>query len=176
MLRRVILMLTLAAITAALVALGAGGAPAAVNTTSDGQTIDCAQQKAKVCKGTGGNDLIYGSQGNDDINPFGGHDTVYAYGGNDSVRHSYGNDTIWGGTGADTLRGGFDLDTIYGNEPTTDPTTGETADLSDSAHDLIDCAFIASRGNTGDDRGFGAEEEAPARDDTVVDCSNRDDQ
>jgi Ca2+-binding RTX toxin-like protein len=176
MLRRVILMLTLTAITAALVALGAGGAPAAVNTTSDGETIYCAQQKAKVCKGTDGNDLIYGSQGNDDINPFGGHDTVYAYGGNDSVRHSYGNDTIWGGTGADTLRGGFDLDTIYGNEPTTDPTTGETADLSDSAHDLIDCAFLASRGNTGDDRGFGAEEEAPARDDTVVDCSNRDDQ
>jgi Ca2+-binding RTX toxin-like protein len=171
-------MLTLAAITAAaLVALGAGGAPAAVNTTSDGQTtIDCAQQKAKVCKGTSGNDLIYGSQGNDDINPFGGDDKVYANGGADSVRHSYGNDTIWGGTGADTLRGGFDLDTIYGNEPTTDPTSGETGDLSDGAHDLIDCAFLDSRGNTGDDMGFGAEEQAPVRDDTVVDCSNRDDQ
>ena len=171
MLRRVILMLTLAAITAALVALGAGGAPAAVNTTSDGQTINCAQQKAKVCKGTSGNDLIYGSQGNDDINPFGGDDKVYANGGDDSVRHSYGNDTIWGGTGADTLRGGFDLDTIYGDEPTTLPT----GDLSDGAHDLIDCAFLASRGNTGDDIGFGAEED-PVRDDTVVDCSNRDDQ
>jgi Ca2+-binding RTX toxin-like protein len=167
MLRRVILIVTLAAITAALLALGAGGAPAAVNTTSDGQRIiDCAQQKAKVCKGTSENDLIYGSQGNDDINPFGGDDEVYAYGGDDSVRHSYGNDIIWGGTGADTLRGGFDLDTIYGNEPTTDPTTGETGDLSDGDHDLIDCAFIASRGNTGDDLGFGAEE------DTVVDCSN----
>jgi Ca2+-binding RTX toxin-like protein len=176
MLPRVILMLTLAAIAAALLALGAGGAPAAVNTTSDGQTtIDCAQQKAKVCKGTSGNDLIYGSQANDDINPFGGDDKVYANGGNDSVRHSYGNDTIWGGTGADTLRGGFDLDTIYGNEPTTLPT-GHTGDLSDGAHDLIDCAFLDSRGNTGDDRGFGAEEENPVRDDTVVDCSNRDDQ
>jgi Ca2+-binding RTX toxin-like protein len=158
-------MLTLTAITVALVALGGGGAPAAVNTTSDGQTIDCAQQKAKVCKGTDGNDLIYGSQGIDDINPFGGDDEVYADGGDDSVRHSYGNDTIWGGTGADTLRGGFGLDTIYGNEPTTLPT-GETGDLSDGAHDLIDCAFLASRGNTGDDMGFGAEE------DTVVDCSN----
>jgi Ca2+-binding RTX toxin-like protein len=168
-------MLTLAAITAALVALEAGGAPAAVNTTSDGQTIDCAQQKAKVCKGTGGNDLIYGSQENDDINPFGGDDKVYANGGADSVRHSYGNDTIWGGTGADTLRGGFDLDTIYGNEPTTLPT-GKTGDLSDDAHDLIDCAFLDSRGNTGDDMGFGAEEKDPVRDDTVVDCSNRDDQ
>jgi Ca2+-binding RTX toxin-like protein len=177
MLRRVILMLTLAAITAVLVALEAGGAPVAVNTTSDGQTtIECAQQKAKVCKGTSGNDLIYGSQANDDINPFGGDDKVYANGGDDSVRHSYGNDTIWGGTGADTLRGGFDLDTIYGNEPTTDPTSGETGNLSDDAHDLIDCAFLDSRGNTGDDMGFGAEEQAPVRDDTVVDCSNRDDQ
>ena len=167
MLRRVILMLTFAAITAALVALEAGGTPAAVNTTSDGQTIDCAQQKAKVCKGTGGNDLIYGSQENDDINPFGGDDKVYANGGADSVRHKYGNDTIWGGTGADTLRGGFGHDTIYGNRPsTTDPE----ADVGDSAHDLIDCAYIASRGDPGPDLGYGS------GNDTVVDCSNRDDQ
>ncbi|HSK86481.1 MAG TPA: hypothetical protein VK902_24195 [Rubrobacter sp.] len=165
MLRRVIFMLTLAAITAALLALGAGGAPAAVNTTSDGQTIDCAQQKAKVCKGTSGNDLIYGSQGIDDINPFGGDDKVYAYDGNDSVRHSYGNDIIWGGTGADTLRGGFGHDTIYGNQPST---TGPEADVGDSAHDLIDCAYLDSRGDPGPDVGYGE------LTDTVVDCSNRD--
>jgi Ca2+-binding RTX toxin-like protein len=165
MLRRVIFMLTLAAITAVLVALGAGGAPAAVNTTSDGQTIDCAQQKAKVCKGTSGTDLIYGSQEIDDINPFGGNDKVYAYDGNDSVRHSYGNDIIWGGTGADTLRGGFGHDTIYGNQPsTTDPE----ADVGDSDHDLIDCAYLESRGDPGPDVGYGE------LTDTVVDCSNRD--
>jgi Ca2+-binding RTX toxin-like protein len=154
MVRRVMLMLTLAAITAALIALGAGGAPAAINSTSDGQPIDCAQQKAKVCKGTSGNDLIYGSEGKDDINPFGGDDEVYADGGDD---------IIWGGTGADTLRGGFGHDTIYGNQPsTTDPE----ADVGDSAHDLIDCAYLASRGDPGPDVGYGE----PT--DTVVDCSN----
>jgi Ca2+-binding RTX toxin-like protein len=157
-LRRVTLMLTLAAITAVVATIGAGVAPAA-------EPIDCAQQKAKVCKGTGGNDLIYGSQGIDDINPFGGNDTVYANGGNDSVRHSYGDDIIWGGTGADTLRGGFGHDTIYGNQPsTTDPK----ADVGDSAHDLIDCAYLESRGDPGPDVGYGEST------DTVVDCSNRD--
>jgi Ca2+-binding RTX toxin-like protein len=171
MLRRVILMLTLAAITAALLALGASGAPAAVNTTSDGQTtIDCAQQKAKVCKGTGGNDLIYGSQANDDINPFGGDDKVYANGGADSVRHSYGNDTIWGGTGADTLRGGFGNDTIYGNKPATTLTGAQSDDIGDSAGDLIDCAYLASRGDSGLDVGYGGD---PNKD-VVVDCFNRD--
>jgi Ca2+-binding RTX toxin-like protein len=156
-LRRVTLMLTLAAISA-VATIGAGGAPAA-------EPIDCAQQKAKVCKGTGGNDLIYGSQGIDDINPFGGNDTVYANGEDDSVRHSYGDDIIWGGTGEDTLRGGFGHDTIYGNQPsTTDPE----ADVGDSAQDLIDCAYLESRGDPGPDVGYGE------LTDTVVDCSNRD--
>ncbi len=65
----------------------------------------------------------------------------------------------------DTLRGGFDHDTIYGNEPTT------TGDASDGADDLIDCAYIASRRDPGPDVGYGND----ADDDTVVDCSNRDD-
>ena len=156
MLRRVTLMLTLAAFTAVVATIGAGGSPAA-------EPIDCAQQKAKVCKGTGGNDLIYGSEGKDDINPFGGDDEVYADGGDDSVRHSYGDDIIWGGPGSDTLRGGFGHDTIYGNQPsTTDPE----ADVGDSAPDLIDCAYLASRGDPGPDVGYGE----PT--DTVVDCSN----
>jgi Ca2+-binding RTX toxin-like protein len=171
MLRRVMLMLTLAAISAAaLLALGASGAPAALNTTSDGQTIDCAQQKAKVCKGTGGNDLIYGNQANDDINPFGGDDKVYANGGDDSVRHSYGNDTIWGGTGADTLRGGFGNDTIYGNKPATTLTGAQSDDIGDSSRDLIDCAYLESRGDSGLDVGYGGD---PNKD-VIVDCFNRD--
>jgi Ca2+-binding RTX toxin-like protein len=166
MLRRVILMLTLATITAVLLALGAGGAPAA-------DSINCVA--GKVCKGDSGDNLIIGSGGNDDINPFGGNDTVYANGGDDNVRHSYGNDIIWGGTGADTLRGGFGLDTIFGNRPATGDK-GKPIDSVDNDHDLIDCAYLDSRGNTGDDLGFGAQEEDPIRDDTVVDCSNRDDQ
>ena len=160
MLRRVTLMLTLAAITAVALSVGTGGAPAA-------EPINCVA--GKVCKGDSGDNLIIGSEGNDDINPFGGNDTVYANGGDDNVRHSYGDDYIEGGDGADTLRGGFGHDTIYGNQPTT---TDPKVDVGDSAHDLIDCAYLYSRGNTGDDVGYGE----PKPKDTVVDCSNRDDQ
>src|SRR5215211_5207653 len=138
-------MLTLAAITAVVATIGAGGAPAA-------EPIDCAQQKAKVCKGTSGNDLIYGSQGIDDINPFGGNDTVYANGGDDSVRHSFGNDII------------------YGNKPATTLTGAQSDDIGDGARDLIDCAYLASRGDSGLDVGYGGD---PNKD-VVVDCFNRD--
>jgi Ca2+-binding RTX toxin-like protein len=158
MLPRVTLMLTLAAIAAVVLTVGAGGAPAE-------ESIHCVS--GKVCKGDSRDNLIIGSEGKDDINPFGGNDTVYANGGDDNVRHSYGDDTIWGGTGADTLRGGFGHDTIYGNKPST--TKPKAPDVGDSTHDLIDCAYLASRGDPGPDLGYGE------LTDTVVDCSNRDD-
>jgi Ca2+-binding RTX toxin-like protein len=147
-------MLTLAAITAVVLTVGAGG-------TRAEEGIHCVS--GKVCKGTGGPDVIVGTNKNDDINPFGGDDTVYANGGGDNVRHSYGDDTIWGGTGADTLRGGFGLDHIYGN---TARAPG------DGVRDLIDCAYLGSRGDPGPDEGFGD----PYPTDIVVDCSNRDNQ
>ena len=155
LLRRVTLMLALAAMAAVLVlTVGAGGVPAA-----EGEPIYCVS--GKVCKGDSGDNMIIGSPGRDDINPFGGNDVVYANGGDDSVRHSYGDDVIEGGLGRDTLRGGFGLDRIYGN---TESSPG------DGVRDLIDCAYLGSRGDTGSDVGFGE----PI--DTIVDCSNRDDQ
>src|SRR5215213_5953012 len=165
MLGRVILILSLSAIAAALLALGAGGAFAQ-------DPIQCVS--GKVCQGTSGNDTIYGSTGDDDISPGFGDDIVYAYGGADQVRHSGGNDYIEGGPGADTLRGGFGLDTIFGNAKTTttDTISGQrqVIDAADGDHDLVDCAYIESRGDPKPDRGYGE------RSDTVVDCSNRDDQ
>jgi Ca2+-binding RTX toxin-like protein len=160
--RRTVLLLA----TLALAVLLAGGlalaAPKGDNTTT---TINCTAGTS--CQGTSGPDIINGTPSADVIIPYAGNDKVYANGGNDEVRHSFGDDTIHGGTGADTLRGGFDHDTIYGNQPsTTDPK----ADVGDSAHDLIDCAYLASRGDPGPDVGYGND------DDTVVDCSNRDDQ
>jgi Ca2+-binding RTX toxin-like protein len=166
MLRRVILILSLSAIAAALLALGAGGAFAQ-------DPIQC--KSGKVCQGTSGNDTIYGSPGDDAISPGFGDDIVYGYGGADQVRHSGGNDYIEGGPGADTLRGGFGLDTIFGNAKTTttDPISGkvQVIDAADGAHDLVDCAYIESRGDPEPDLGYG---EQP--DDTVVDCSNMDEQ
>ena len=151
--------------TIALAVLLAGGlalaAPRGETTTT---TINCTAGAS--CQGTSGPDIIYGTNSVDVIIPYSGNDTVYAYGGNDEVRHSFGDDTIYGGTGADTLRGGFDHDRIYGNEPTTD----FTADVSDGARDLIDCAYLGSRKDSGPDLGYGSDN------DVVVDCSNRDDQ
>jgi Ca2+-binding RTX toxin-like protein len=155
------LILTLAAITAVVLALEAGGAPAAPKKTGGGkEPIQC--EAGKVCQGTPGDDVINGSPGNDNINPYGGNDRVFAGAGDDYVHHSYGNDYIEGGDGADTLRGGFGNDTIYDNEP----------GKGDGKHDLLDCAWLASRGDRGQDEGFGE----PRPIDTVVDCSNRDDQ
>src|SRR5215217_9683119 len=163
MLGRVILILSLSAIAAALLALGE-----AVAFAQD--PIQCVS--GKVCQGTSGNDTIYGSTGDDDISPGFGDDKVYAYGGADQVRHSGGNDYIEGGPGADTLRGGFGLDTIFGNAKTntTDPISGQRQVIDDANgdHDLVDCAYIESRGEPKPDRGYGE------RSDTVVDCSNRD--
>src|SRR5215203_1551661 len=173
MLGRVILILSLSAIAAALLALGE-----AVAFAQD--PIQCVS--GKVCQGTSGNDTIYGSTGDDDISPGLGDDIVDAdgapqngspvtVGGDDQVRHSGGNDYIEGGPGADTLRGGFGLDTIFGNAKTTDPQSGEVIDTAGDAHDLVDCAYIESRGDPKDDLGYG---EQP--DDTVVDCWNLDEQ
>jgi Ca2+-binding RTX toxin-like protein len=143
MLRRATLMLTLASITAVVLAVVAGGAPAA-----EGEPIYCS---GKVCKGDSGDNLIIGTNKNDDINPFGGDDTVYAKGGDDYVHHSYGNDVIDGGPGNDTLRGGFDNDVIWGGP----------------GRDLIDCAYLESR-----DKGeaYDTAYANRADGDVVVDC------
>lgn len=157
--RKTILVLATMALAVLLASGLALAAPKGDNTIT---TINCTAGAS--CQGTSGPDIIYGTSSADVIIPYAGKDTVYAGGGNDEVRHSFGDDTIYGGTGADTLRGGFDYDTIYGNEPTT------TGDASDGARDLIDCAYIGSRKDSGPDLGYGSDN------DTVVDCSNRDDQ
>jgi Ca2+-binding RTX toxin-like protein len=197
MLRRVILVLTLAAIAVLVVA------PAAQS-----KTVFC--KSGQVCKGTSADDLIFGSIGNDNIRPFGGNDYVFGNSGNDRVAHSYGDDRIFGGCGSDTVRGGFGFDRIYANMPeswfnmsfpwprdgnvncasvttsgssglpltqitTLAKAAGEDVDdsVNDSpSHDLVDCAWLGSRGDEGSDKGFGQ----PTPTDTVVDCSNRDDQ
>jgi hypothetical protein len=179
-------MFTLAAIAVLMVA------PAA-----ESKTVIC--KSGQVCKGTNAADVIFGSTGNDNIRPMGGNDYVFANGGADEVAHSYGDDRILGGCGSDTVRGGFGLDRIYANMPKdlyppettcvsiTAPLSEEqiTAieqaeeDAPDRAHDLVDCAWIASREDPQPDVGFGSVEvgDVPdVRDHTVVDCSNRDDQ
>jgi Ca2+-binding RTX toxin-like protein len=175
MLRHVTLMVTLAAIAVLVVA------PAAQS-----KTISC--KSGHVCKGTFESDWIFGSSGNDRILPMSGEDYVFGNGGNDDVAHSYDADLIFGGCGSDTVRGGGGLDIIYANMPiglfgtsTCMSITNsnqvpiaamQEADVADGAHDLVDCAWLTSREDPTPDVGFGSIRPI----DTVVDCSNRDDQ
>jgi hypothetical protein len=186
MLRRATLMLTLAAIATLVVA-----------TAVESKTVTC--KSGQVCKGTNADDWIFGSSGNDNIRPMGGNDYVFGNGGADQVAHSYGNDRVFGGCGSDTVRGGFGLDIIYANRPiglfasetpcedteVTAPLSQEQIDaiealdinsqandVADGRYDLVDCAWLGSRGDPEPDVGFGQRIDS----DTVVDCSNRDDQ
>ena len=157
----------------ALAVLLAGGlALAAPKGGTNTTYIDCNLIETTSCQGTSGPDVITGTPNADVIIPYGGDDFVYAYGGNDEVRHSFGNDHIEGGLGADTLRGGFGNDRIYGNKQATTLTGAQSDDVGDSSRDLIDCAYLESRGNSGPDVGYGGDRNT----DVVVDCSNRDDQ
>jgi Ca2+-binding RTX toxin-like protein len=122
------------------------------------------------CVGTSGPDMIYGTEFSDEISALGGDDKIIPYAeddrvlagdGNDEVRHSVGGDYIEGGSGADTLRGGFGIDTIYGNTPRS-----QSVDAPDGSRDLIDCAYLESRGDVGQDVGYGNSADR----DTVVDC------
>ena len=157
--RRSVLLLAAMGLAVLLASGLALAAPKGGTTTT---TIYC--KAGTSCQGTAGLDIIYGTPSADVIIPYAGNDFVYAGGGNDEVRHGFGIDHIEGGPGADTLRGGFDRDTIYGYAPQT-----QGVDTADGARDLIDCAYIGSREDSGPDVGFGQSTDA------VVDCSNRDD-
>jgi Ca2+-binding RTX toxin-like protein len=160
-------------VSMALALLLAGGLALAAPKGGTATTvIDCSAETASSCQGTSGPDVIYGTASADVIIPYGGDDVVYAKAGNDEVRHSFGNDRIRGGLGADTLRGGFGKDRIYGNRPATTLTGAQSDDVGDGVRDLIDCAYLASRNESGPDVGYGGDPDK----DVVVDCSNRDDQ
>jgi Ca2+-binding RTX toxin-like protein len=186
-LRTITLMLTLAARAVLVVA------PVAQSETPN--LVFC--KKGHSCKGTFGQDWIFGTSANDRILPMSGEDYVFGNGGNDAVAHSYDADMIFGGCGSDTVRGGGGLDTIYANMPTTLRTDASTCraitqpldsstistiralddsnqanDVPDGVYDLVDCAWLRSREDPTPDVGFGE----PRGRDTVVDCSNRDDQ
>src|SRR5215203_2417463 len=139
---------------ASVMLLAGGLAFAAPKGGTNTTVVDCSDENTSSCQGTSGPDIIYGTTSADVIIPYGGDDFVYAYGGNDEVRHSFGNDLI------------------EGNKPATTLTGAQSDDVGDSTRDLIDCAYLESRGNSGPDVGYGGDRNT----DVVVDCSNRDDQ
>jgi hypothetical protein len=61
--------------------------------------------------GTGGGDVMVGTEGRDAINGRAGNDTICALGGDDRIEGAAGNDTMYGGPGSDRFKGGAGTDT-----------------------------------------------------------------
>jgi hemolysin type calcium-binding protein len=64
--------------------------------------------------GTGGADVIVGTNGNDDIDAKAGNDVICGGGGNDVLEAAAGNDRLFGEDGNDILKGGGGNDTMTG--------------------------------------------------------------
>jgi Ca2+-binding RTX toxin-like protein len=98
--------------------------------------------------GTGGNDVLSGSDGSETISGLGGDDTINGNGGSDTVFGGAGNDTLDGGDGADllvgdagndTLTGGADNDQLDGGAGDDTLTGGGATDFfrMNLGHDVI---------------------------------------
>lgn len=73
-------------------------------------------QPGTVTFGTGGDDVIYGTDGPDRIAGLGGNDVIFGSGGDDRLSGGAGDDTLCGGAGTDQLSGGADDDALDGAE------------------------------------------------------------
>lgn len=109
----------------------AAGMPATASHTSSrrGGTVRCLLPSSApagyVCRGTTGNDIIYGTVEGDLIDAGSGNDIVYGSDGDDLIDGGSGNDQlegglgfdgIDGGSGNDVLNGGDDDDVLFGND------------------------------------------------------------
>jgi predicted extracellular nuclease/uncharacterized protein YjiK len=97
---------TLTILTDDLGNTGAGGAK------TDTDTIAIAVNPAKLIRGNGGNNTLFGSLGSDTIYAGGGNDSVFGLGGNDILLGEAGNDQLYAGFGNDYLDGGSGNDRI----------------------------------------------------------------
>ena len=112
MMRRVILAI---AVGALLIALTATVALAATRHGTGGHD---------VLMGTNGADQMYGYAGDDIISGLRGNDLMYGGSGEDALWGSYGDDNLYGRTGADDLHGMGGNDYLSAN---------------DGKRDLVDC-------------------------------------
>lgn len=91
-----------------VVALAAGGAPAAASHN------DSCDGKVATIMGTGGNDHLIGTDGDDVILGRGGDDRIEAGAGADLVCGDGGNDVVYAGLGRDRVLGGAGDDSLGG--------------------------------------------------------------
>jgi Ca2+-binding RTX toxin-like protein len=104
-------------------------------------TVDC--KPGGLCKGTPGNDKLYGTSREDTIVAQYGRDIVYGFSGGDLLKGGPDGDRMYGAAGGDTVKGGFGGDTLYGG-PGADTVLAGTYDngapsTDDGVRDVIDC-------------------------------------
>lgn len=161
MTRRVVLIVTLAAlvISASALALPFTGTPGdddlrgtnGSDRISGGPGNDTIEGlgSADVLLGGPGMDRILGGRGRDRITGHSGHDTLSAGPGDGTIRGRSGNDTIDGDTGKDRLAGDAGIDRIRGGDG-DDTITGGFDNDGDPAAVAGDRFFL--QGGSGDDR------------------------
>lgn len=111
--RRPVLLVTVAAVAAAVLAVSAASGADALCAAPPAATI--VAQPGVVTVGTAENDVIYGSAGVDRIAGAGGNDVIVGFAGNDQLSGGAGNDTLCGGEGNDQLTGGEGNDSLSGD-------------------------------------------------------------
>ena len=106
--------------------VGSGGADVIVGTNNP-----------ERIEGRAGNDRLCGLGGNDTIEGDGGDDQIDGGAGNDVLDGGFGNDLIVGGAGRDQIRGGLGNDTIQAADNEVD-----TIDCGPGANDSVDADTI----------------------------------
>ena len=110
-----------------------------------------------VCKGTGGNDTlrgsnvsdtIYGGGGLDKIDGNLGADAIKGSAGADTIRGDYGRDKIYGEAGGDTIDGGVAIDRIVGGPGRDEVDAGNNNDYVNVADGELDSVSCGLGGDT----------------------------
>ena len=114
---------------AALITFVVGGSAVLFVQVSSASAPTCFGKKATIVgsgevSGTGGNDVIVGSERADDIQGRGGRDLICAGGGDDFVKAGAGEDKVNGQGGVDTIFGGAGKDHIRGGSAGGDGLVG----------------------------------------------------
>ena len=114
--------------------------------TCEGLPVTLVAEPGVPLEGTGGPDVILGTDGPDEISGGGGDDTICGLDGDDLLLGGPGDDTLVGGDGKDKLRGAAGDDTLLGG-PGSDRLLPEFGfDFVDggAGSDIVD--YLAARG------------------------------
>lgn len=91
------------------------------------------------CRGTGGDDRLFGSSRANTIYAEDGDDRIAGRGGDDALKGGDGRDSVYGQEGNDRVKGSAGMDEVYGG-PGDDLLRGGTPERpNDGARDVLEC-------------------------------------